>query len=269
MGTKPMTTFLDRSCLHKENGLAYFQVPEFARLAWVRHAFLTRKGGVSLPPYDSLNIAPHTGDREDCVRENRWRIASAFGFNSDNLILLKQVHRDKALVLKEPIPSLPPLLEYDALITNVPNLVLGIRSADCIPILLLDPRRKTLAAVHAGRKGTGLQIAPKVIKKMGKEFGSSPPDLLAAIGPGIGSCCYEIDEKVFLQAYEPFAIPKGDGRWNLDLFAMNLAQLEAAGVKGENIFRIDLCTQCHHDLFFSYRKEGRTGTQLSFIGKIG
>ncbi len=264
-----MANILDRSHVRTENGLPHFQIPEIAQLGWVKHAFMTRKGGVSLPPYDSLNISPHTGDREDHVWENRSRIASTFHLSVKNLVLLHQVHQDRALVLKDPISSLPPMLDYDALITNVPGLCLGIRSADCIPILLVDPQKKIVAAIHAGRQGTGLQIAPKVLRTLETGFGCAPDDLLAAIGPGVEACCYEIDEHVFMPAFEPYATYKGDGRWDLDLAAMNISQLEGAGVQSQNIFHVNVCTRCHSDLFFSYRREGKTGTQLSFIGMRG
>jgi YfiH family protein len=263
-----MTHILDRSSLHTENGLPYFQIPELTRLGWIRHAFLTRKGGVSLPPYDSLSISFTNGDREEHVLHNRSRIASAFGFNPEDLVLLNQMHQDRILVLREPFRPLPPRLEYDALVTNVANTFLGIRTADCLPILVVDPKRKVIAAVHSGRQGTSLHIVAKVLEVMDKEFGCSAHDLLAALGPGIGGCCYEIGEKVFVPEWGPFATPQGKGKWNVDLARINIHLMEKQGISREQIFWVDLCTHCHHDLFFSYRKEGKTGRQLSFIGML-
>ena len=104
---------------------------------------------------------------------------------------------------------------------------------------------------------------------MKKEFGSLSEDFLVALGPSIGPCCYEIDEKVFMPEWEPFSIPKGEGRWMVDLARINMAQMMGSGVNEEQIHRIDLCTGCDRDLFFSYRKEGETGRQLSLIGIVG
>jgi hypothetical protein len=98
------------------------------------------------------------------------------------------------------------------------------------------------------------------------EFDCSSKDLLIAIGPSIGSCCYEIDERVFRSEWKPFSTPRGSGKWVVDLAQINIAQMKREGIKEEQIFWINLCTHCHNDLFFSYRKEGRTGRQLSFIG---
>ena len=137
--------------------------------------------------------------------KNKKLIGSAFGFDPDRLILLRQVHQDRILILREPHDPLPSGLEYDAVITDSPNRFLGIKTADCLPILVVDPVKKVIAAIHAGRQGTALQITGKVLKKMKIEFGCSPEDLWVALGPSIGPCCYEIDEKVFLQEWEPFS----------------------------------------------------------------
>ena len=125
-----------------------------------------------------------------------------------------------------------------------------------------------IAAIHAGRQGTTLHIMTKVLKKMEEEFGCSSKDLLIAIGPSIGPCCYEVDEKVFQQEWEPFSAARTSGKWMVDLGQINIAQMKEKGIKEEQISWINLCTRCQSDLFFSYRKEGKTGRQLSFIGII-
>jgi YfiH family protein len=203
---------LNRSSLKTKKGLPYFEIPEMRKLKWVRHAFLTRKGGVSLPPFDSLNLSETNGDRKEDVHQNRDRIATAFGLARKRLILLKQTQKDGILLLKEPVETIPSFLEYDAMISNAPDMILGIRTADCIPIFVVDQKRKVIAAVHAGRQGTALHITRKVLKKMEEEFGCLPEDLVIALGPSIGGCCYEIDEKVFLTEWEPFATSKGGRR---------------------------------------------------------
>jgi YfiH family protein len=257
---------LDRSALRIRDGIPYFEIPEIAKFKWVRHAFLTRQGGMTLPPFDSLNISENNGDRKEHVYQNQDRIATVFGFTPKRFILLKQEQKDGILLLKEPVETIPSFLEYDAMITDAPDIILGIRTADCIPIFVVDQKRKVIAAVHAGRQGTALHITTKVLKKIKEEFGCLPEDLIIALGPSIGPCCYEIDEKAFLSEWEPFSTSKGGERWMVDIAGINMSQMRDEGIKEEQIFLIDLCTSCHTDLFFSYRKEGRTGRQLSFIG---
>jgi len=258
----------NQSSLKNKNGLPYFEIPELARIGWVRHAFLTRQGGASLPPYDSLNLSDKNGDREEFVSKNRKAIAEAFGLEASRLILLDQKHQDRILLLEKPVAAHPSPLEYDALITNSSNLFLGILTADCLPIFVADQKKKRIAAIHAGRQGTALGITAKALRKMGKEFGCLPKDLLVAIGPSIGPSCYEIDEKVFHREWKPFSSSTGIGKWLVDLAKINIAQMKREGIDEEQISWINLCTHCHGDLFFSYRKEGRTGRQLSFIGII-
>jgi YfiH family protein len=239
-----------------------------AKLGWIQHAFLTRKGGVSCRPYDSLNVGENNGDRKEDVYQNRDHIAMSFGFTRKQLILLKQMQKDGILFIRDPVGTIPSLLEYDAVITDASNIFLGIQTADCIPILIADQKRRVIGAIHAGRQGTGLHITTKVLRKMEKEFSCSPQDLLIALGPSIGVCCYEIDEKVFQPEWGPFSTFVGKGKRMVDLAGINIAQMKEAGIKEKQIFRIDLCTSCYIDLFFSYRKEGQTGRQLSFIGII-
>jgi len=259
---------LNHSALKIKNNPPYFEIPEFAKIRWMRHAFLTRQGGVSLPPYDSLNLSDKNGDQEESVSKNKKIIAETSGFDPSRLILLDQMHQDQILLLKEPFvtPSSP--LEYDALITNCPNTFLGILTADCLPIFAVDQEKKVIAAIHAGRQGTALRITAKALRKMKEEFGCRSKDLLIAMGPSIGPFCYEIDEKVFQQEWKPFSASGGAGKWMVDLAQINIGQMKREGIEEDQISWINLCTHCHGDLFFSYRKEGRTGRQLSFIGMV-
>ncbi len=257
---------LARSGLGTREGLPCFEVSRWTKTEWIRHAFLTRMGGISPAPFHSLNLSSATGDSERNVSGNRKRVAAAFHFDSERLMLLHQKHGDRILVLKgSRIPDLHDL-DYDAMLTNSPGWFLGIKTADCLPILVADRAKKVVAAIHAGRQGTALQITRKVIRMMGTEFGSIPIDLWIAMGPAIGSCCYEIDDRAFFREWEPFAVPKGGGKWMLDLSAINIDQMKKEGVPEDQITRIDVCTRCHSHLFFSYRGEGTTGRQLSFVG---
>lgn len=261
---------IKKSAVRIKNGLPFFLIQELVNIGWVQHGFLTRKGGVSPPPYHSLNLSYSTfsrdGDRVENVYNNKNLIATTFGFNINRLILLRQIHKDEILILREPLDPIPSLLEYDAMITNLPNIFLGIRTADCLPIFVINIKERVIGALHAGRRGTALHITRKVLRKMKVEFSCSPKDFLIIMGPSIGPCCYEIDEKVFQPEWEPFSTFLGDGKWMVDLSGINVDQMKKEGIKEEQIFKIDLCTHCHNDLFFSHRKEGRTGTQISFIG---
>jgi len=257
---------LERSALKNKSGLPYFEISEIAELEWVQHGFLTRKGGVSPFPFDTLNLGEDNGDQHQNVTQNKNGIATAFGFDPKRLILLDQIHQDRILLLKEPSTLLLSPLEYDAQITSASNTFLGILSADCVPIFVVDRKKRVIAAIHAGREGTALHITAKVLRRMREEFGCMPEDHLIAVGPSIGFCCYEIDEQVFRPEWDPFSISVGDGKMMIDLARINISQMEEEGIKEEQIFWVDLCTGCHKDLFFSNRKEGKTGRQLSFIG---
>ena len=264
---------INKSGLKNRDGIPYFEAQEITHLGWIKHGFLTRKGGVSSPPYDSLNVNyfPFTNndDQPANVLKNKNRIAKAFDFDLNRLILIRQIHKDGILILREPPNAIPPFLEYDAIITNLPNTFLGIRTADCIPILLIDKGKGIIAAIHAGREGTALHISQKVLKRMRSEFECLSKDFLILMGPSIGSCCYEIDGKVFRPEWEPFSTFLGNGKWLIDLTRINIDQMQKEGLEEDQIFKIDLCTHCHRDLFFSYRRDGKTGMQISFIGMKG
>jgi YfiH family protein len=176
----------------------------------------------------------------------------------DSVSTLKQIHSNLVLLATEP----GVLGEGDALITNHPGLAISIRTADCYPILLADTRKLAVAAIHAGWRGTAGQIVVRALEKMRDEFGTQSSDIVAAIGPGIGVCCYEVGEDVSKQF--GFAV-----RTHLDLLSENRKQLESAGVPTQNIEALDDCTFCNAERFFSYRREKeRAGRMTSYI-RIG
>lgn len=153
----------------------------------------------------------------------------------------------------------------DALATGRPGLPLCISTADCLPILLYDARAGHLAAVHAGWRGTVQSVSRAAVLAL-RAAGSAPEDLVVAIGPSIGPCCYEVDSPVierlaavFPGAWEPWVTPKGPGKWMLDLWRANRDQLASAGVPAERIDLLGLCTGCRPDLLFSYRRERGAG----------
>jgi YfiH family protein len=277
---------------HSARGIRILQIPAFSKLPWLLHGFSTKPGGLSdLNGEKVLNLGFTEGDTHENVLENRRRFQSALGATDLSLVALKQFHSDVVHVF-ETAPA--ETCKGDASATNRPGLLLSVQTADCVPILLVDPRKRAVAAVHAGWRGTLQRIVTKAIGKMQMEFATRPADLLAALGPAIGGCCYEVGAEVasaylaqFPNAAEWFdELRTGDEpnplQWlsmmppghqpppknvHLDLRKANRAQLLASGLRAKNIFVSDLCTACRSDLLFSYRKEGaQSGRLLSVIG---
>ena len=259
----------------KRNGrIHYLESQLLARAGGLVHGFTTRHEGVSRPPYNSLNLGGNTLDSPHNVEGNRSLLARAFGTRLEKLVTVTQAHGTDLLVIDEPNPDYAHFrkLECDGIITNQPGVMIGVCVADCIPILLFDPVKRVAAAIHAGWKGSAAGIGPKGVESLLKLFGSNPHDILAAIGPGIGPCCYEVDEPVraaFAQAgngWDDFAVPRPGGKWGLDLAAANRRQLLEAGLLEERVTTADQCVACQHDWFFSYRRDkGETGRQMGFI----
>jgi hypothetical protein len=279
----------------KSRGLRILQVPAFSKLPWLIHGFSTKLGGVSAQDSQRvLNLGFTDWDTRENVLENRRRFQSALGASDLKLISLKQIHSD-VIHLFDSAPG--EVCQGDASDTNRPGLLLSVQTADCVPILLVDPKQRAVAAIHAGWRGTLARIVVKAIGKMQMQFGTMPPDLLAAIGPSIGGCCYEVGTEVATQFLSQFPeapdwfdeFRTGDEpnpvQWLnmmppghqpppknvlLDLRKANRAQLLGAGFLAPNIFVSDLCTACRRDLLFSYRKEGpQSGRLMSVIGLRG
>jgi polyphenol oxidase len=276
----------------KAGGLRILQASALAGIPWLLHGFSTRPGGVSdLRGERVLNLGFAEWDTNENVLKNRSRFQSALGAENLALVALSQIHSDVVQLFD--VPSAAPC-RGDALTTNRSGLLLAVQTADCVPILLVDPRNRAIAAVHAGWRGTLQRIVAKTIGKMHMHFGTRPDDLLASIGPSIGGCCYEVGAEVAaaFQSQFPNASDWFDElrtgeepdplRWLnrapaghqpppkkvlLDLRKANRAQLAEAGLPVRNISVHDFCTACRRDLLFSYRKEGSTtGRLLSVIG---
>ena len=278
--------------LRRVGGLQILELAPFRKLPWLVHGFSTRPGGVSsLESEQVLNLGFMEWDTRAHVLGNRRLFQSALDAGDLDLIPLKQIHSDVIRILSQPAAG---ACKGDASATGCPGLLLAIQTADCVPILLVDPKKRAVAAIHAGWRGTLSRITQKAVGRMQVEFGSKPADLLAAIGPSIGPCCYEVAADFVTKFTAQFA-DAGDYfdearsgeepnplQWlnmkppghqpppknvHLDLRKANRSQLVAAGLLAKNIFVSDLCTACHIGLLFSHRREGPlSGRLLSVIG---
>lgn len=250
--------------------ITYYSSSNLGAFPGIIHAFLGRTGGVSSGHLASLNLGRREEDIPENLKENRKRVADAFGLNHNKLYTLSQIHSDRIVVIDNPDtrPEEVKTREADGILTNVKGISIGILTADCTPILLYDSKKGVIAAVHAGWRGTAMKIANKCVKRMQERFGTDPEDIAAAIGPAIGICCYKVNDDVALAVGNIDKAAKTCERhWRLDLPKANLLHLEEAGVKDVNLSGI--CTSCRTDLFYSHRAEsGKTGRQVSFISLI-
>lgn len=225
----------------------------------------TRSGGASEVPQDSMNLAWHTGDDPEHVRENYRRLCANLGISPKSIVTTGQVHGTEVA-----LASAPGNLDgYDALITNVRGLFVGIMTADCYPILIHDRRTGASGAAHAGWQGAAGRIAEKTVQAMRDAFGTHPEDCLAWVGTGISGDRYEIGGEVAARFDSRYLkpAPSGEGKHLLDLSAASRDQLLEAGLPSEQVQCSEYCSYRDADLFFSYRRDnGKTGRMLALIG---
>jgi YfiH family protein len=291
----------------KQGKLNILCATHLGQVPWLVHGFSTRRGGFSRGyGNDALNLGFTKDDSKAAVERNRAAFLRQLGVGAGErgrgprswpLVTLRQVHSDIIRFVDSPPES---LLVGDGLITATPGLLLGIQTADCLPIILVDPKRRAVGVFHAGWRGTVKRIVEKGVGEMRRWFGSRPGDLKAAIGPGVHGCCYEVGEEVrgefesqfgyaaklfreveesdpvrekypmlFLTARAPghSVLPR---KIFLDLVEANRQQLLAVGVPAKSIEASLLCTNCRTDLLFSYRAEkGKTGRMMGVVGIRG
>jgi len=295
-------------------GLGWLESIRLSKLPWLVHAFSTRRGGLSQAPCAGLNLGFTEADQRARVEQNRLRFFDQLGARDFALASLRQIHSSHSFVvtrdaadqlayqlpgIQTPVPTAGSPPAGDGLMTAEPGILLTIRIADCLPVLLADPRRRVVAAVHAGWRGALARVIEKAVGDMRRAFASNPQKLIAVLGPSIRACCYEVGAEVVdafhgsfagadrffrplpnrpesaidrhailsLSAYPPGHAPEHVPAARLDLTAVARHQLTSAGVKPANILVADYCTACRTDLFFSHRKEGgRTGRQMAAIG---
>lgn len=255
-----------------KNGLSWLTAANLNNKG-VIHAFTTRRGGISEGSFASLNLSYTRGDETSRVEENFRILARAVGYKFERLVASKQVHGDVIRIATESdcgkLNNFTLDYECDALITDIEGLPLMVFSADCVPILLFDPVRRAIGAVHTGWRGTALGIAAKTVRKMAEVFGCKANDIVAAIGPCIDKCCFETERDVpnamagALPEPERFVTQNGL-KYSVDLKEINRYWLESEGVTDISVS--DLCTACNTDLFWSHRVQGdNRGSMASVI----
>ncbi len=272
--------------LVKQGNIEYFEAAAWRAYPFFTHAFCTRRGGVSEGAFASLNMSLKEGDTDENISKNWDIVAAAFGVSRRNFFQVHQVHRDRILAMDDAESQTfdQQDMDYDAIITNQPGLAICMKTADCVPVLMVDTEKRIVAAVHAGWRGSALNISGKVLRLLSERYGTRPQDVQAAIGPAIGACCYEVDatvykamefhparDKIFTSQPGPetetgMGMGREMGKWKLNLALANRHQLQELGVPPENILEADICTSCASDRFYSHRKEGGiTGRLLNFI----
>ena len=219
-------------------------IPAFAGGRGIRHFFGTR----------FQELSPEVGVVDRWAPEGALRPVA--------VVAVKQVHGTDALVVdRELEPGARVDGGWDALVTDRPDVLLTIRTADCVPVLVHDPARRTIAAIHAGWRGAVAGILPRTLTVLQERFGSRPEDVRVAVGPSVGSCCYEVDDPVLSQvrrydAWQSVVHDLGPNKGLLDLRGLLRLQACTAGVSEERLWTVGLCTICHPDLFYSYRRDG-------------
>ncbi len=258
----------------KKKNIYVFTSPELKEKVSVAIYFTTRLGGVSKPPFDSLNLGFHSGDAFLNVLKNRRIVGENLGFSLRKLTCAEQVHGAKILEVKKELIGKGgenpenQLSQTDGIVTKLKRVPLAMFFADCLPILLVDPKNKAVGIAHGGWRGLLLGVVKELFKKMELLFKSIPQELYAFIGPSIGPCCYEIGKDVaqeFEKCY-PHLLKSKKSKIFLDLKAVGQEQLKMIGIQQNKIVISEFCTSCRKDLFYSYRRDkGRTGRQAAII----
>lgn len=255
--------------------LTIFEASTMAWLPRIVQGYTTRKGGVSSPPYDSLNLGAHVGDDPETVATNRERIWADLGFRETRVVMAEQIHGDQVGVVTG--PSVTPIPGIDALITNVPGLLLFMGFADCAPVYIVDPNKRAIGLVHAGWRGAAKNIVRNTIERMRKEYDCSPSSMLVAVGPCISADSYEVGADV-ANLFRDMSIGKASGSalavqprnelggtYNLDLRQVIFAECLEAGVRAEYIAISSEDTYRNKRDLFSHRREGVTGRNAAYL----
>ncbi len=246
--------------LVKNGDLCYYKIDSFEKSGIVRAAFTTKHGGVSDGVYESMNLRVNSSDRAENVLKNYEIIANELGMDVKRLVLSKQVHKTDIIdVTKEHMGNglwrENAFSSADALVTREKNIPLVTFFADCVPVFLLDAEKEVLALAHSGWRGTVEGISRLTVEHMCKNYGSNPKDIIAAIGPSVRKCCFEVGEEVAEHFDEQF-VDRSRSKPHVDLQGRIIKQLTDTGIKKENITDSGLCTVCKSDIFYSHRVMG-------------
>lgn len=250
------------------NGVVTLRCAALDSAGFKKHCFTTRLGGVSTGYLESMNMS-FSRESADAVNENYRRVFNAVGF-SGNVIITRQEHTDIVKFVDSEYNNrgiITNSTAVDGFVTAEKGLCLAVFVADCVPIIIADPINRAVACVHSGWRGTASRISANAVNLMHKHFGSDARCLIAAVGPCIGACCYEVGQDV----YDGFAMPrhfakKQSGKYMLDLKGANREVLEDAGLLPGNIFVTDECTMCKSDLYYSHRATGgKRGNMTAMI----
>ena len=260
-------------------GIPFYTFPALDRTGIVKAAFSTRLGGVSSGIFSSMNLNFDRGDDPENVMQNFRLAAHALGSSVEEMVRSDQTHTSNVRIMTSADAGKGFVKErdyqdIDGMITDVPGLMLVTSHADCVPLFFADPIRRVIALSHSGWKGTESRIGQITVQKMQDTYGSNPSDIVSVIGPSICQDCYEIGEdvaSVFKDSFHPsqwdyILLPKGNGKYQLDLWEANRMILTEAGLKPENIIVSGICTSCHSDLLWSHRKtKGQRGGLCAFL----
>ncbi len=255
------------------NGLVFYQFESLTPQHEILHAVFTRIGGSSEGPFRSLNVGQLVGDSPQAVRKNHELVVTCLGIQAKRVVTARQVHGAHAAVVGPDQHGMI-LPSTDALLTRSQDTYLLMRFADCLPLILYDPVHRAVALVHCGWRGLLAGIVPNAVQKLQRAFGSQPGETLAALGPAIGPCCYEIGPDVVQGVRQVFGPTdellhrQPDGRVHFDLPGAVRVQLSLLGL--DHIEDSGVCTACRTDEFFSHRAErGHTGRFAALIGLHG
>ena len=244
----------------------------------VKHCFTTREGGASKDIYSTMNLSFTRGDDEKSVIENYRRIAAVMKEDITAFVCSDQTHTTNVIRVGKAergigITKEKPYTDVDGLVTNESGVVLSTFYADCVPLFFVDTKNKAIGLSHSGWRGTVGRMGHKTLVKMKEEYGTSPEDVVAAIGPSICQSCYEVSEDVaykFIEEFEGFEkeilIDKGNGKYQLDLWKANEIVLLQSGIVKENLAVTNICTCCNSKLLFSHRASaGKRGNLGAFM----
>lgn len=264
----------------RDQDLVYYTFPAFEAFPFVRHGFSTRLGGVSEGIYASMNLSFTRGDDPEKVRENFRRICKSMGVSEEQVVVSAQehhtvIHNATAADRGRGVIRERGYTDIDGLLTDEPGVVLCTQYADCVPLFFLDPVKRVVGTSHSGWKGTVARIGAVTVDRMCSDYGCDRRNILAAVGPSIGPCCFEVDTPV----YEAFSRMKEfdsgchqarpGGKFHIDLWEVNRRILQASGISPEHITVTDLCTRCRPDVFWSHRATGGDrGSLAGFIALV-